>query len=224
MKIKKVVITIIGFLTIITNRNQKSDLEKYVELKVNNVPSIKQEDLPSEFSDESFKVIDEFIRKTIYLNFEILIYFDYITGEILKCKFGDKTNVKLKIKEDEFNNKHVDSIHNHTKDMYTPPSDKNFGIFSRDWEDYELIAGKNGLWILKGKLKNDLLTFELKLNSSKLFNMTLDYYSKRYQNEDERNDKIDEEYGKLLKNYINNKNQSKIQLIKREYSNDCKNG
>lgn len=212
------------FLTIITNRNQKSDLEKYVELKVNNVPSIKQEDLPSEFSDESFKVIDEFIRKTIYLNFEILIYFDYITGKILKCKFGDKTNVKLKIKEDEFNNKHVASIHNHTKDMYTPPSDKNFGIFSRDWEDYELIAGKNGLWILKGKLKNDLLTFELKLNSSKLFNMTLDYYSKRYQNEDERNDKIDEEYGKLLKNYINNKNQSKIQLIKREYSNDCKNG
>lgn len=46
--------------------------------------------------------------------------------------------------------------------------------------------------------------------------MTLDYYSNRYKNEDEKNDKIDEEYGNLLKNYINNKNERKIQLTERE--------
>ena len=79
------------------------------------------------------------------------MYFDYITGEILKCKIGSETKVELKFEENEFNGKHVASIHNHTKDMYTPPSDKNFAIFSRKWEDYELIAGINGLWILKAK-------------------------------------------------------------------------
>jgi hypothetical protein len=35
--------------------------------------------------------------------------------------------------------------------------------------------------------------------------MTLDYYSNKDKKEDEKNDKIDNEYGNLLKNYINKK-------------------
>jgi uncharacterized membrane protein len=50
--------------------------------------------------------------------------------------------------------------------------------------------------------------------------MTLDYYSNKDKKEDEKNDKIDNEYGNLLKNYINNKNESRIQLTEREYSYD----
>lgn len=200
-----------------------NDLEKYLKLETSNSASVKKSDLPSEFSDEAFKVVDEFIRKTIDLDYEILLLFDYITGDILKCKIGEKNIVKLNFKDNEFSKHNIATIHNHTKEMYTPPSDKNFGIFSREWEDYELIAANNCLWILKGKINDDTLTFELKINSRILFNMTLDYFSKRYSNTKEKNNRIDEEYGNLLKNYINNKNINKLQLIKREYSNDRKN-
>ena len=213
MKLKNIFLIILLLFTLIG----KTDCETYKKLKRKSAPSIKKSDLPCEFSDEAFKVVNEFIRKTIDLNFEILVYFDYITGEILKCKIGNKTKVKVKFKEEEFENHKVASIHNHTKNMYTPPSEKNFGIFSREWEDYELIAGKNCLWILKAKIKDDKLTFKLKMNSKILFNMVLDYYSKSNENDDKINDKIDEEYGKILTNYINNKNINKIQIIKRNY-------
>ena len=180
---------------------------------------LKNQILPPEFSEDASKVVNDFIGKTINLNYEIALYFDYTTGEILKCKIGSETKVELKFEENEFNGKHIASIHNHTKDMYTPPSDKNFAIFSWKWEDYELIAGINGLWILKGKLKDDKLTFELKTNSLILFRMVLDYYS-TYSDIQKRNDKIDEEYGKLLSNYLNHKNIKEIQLNKKEYNYD----
>ncbi len=49
--------------------------------------------------------------------------------------------------------------------MYTPPSDKNFGIFSRKWEEYELIAANKCLWILKGKYVDLNLVKELRKKS-----------------------------------------------------------
>ena len=107
------------------------------------------------------------------------------------------------------------SIHNHTKDMYTPPSDKNFGIFSREWEDFELIAGINKLWILTSKLKDEKLTFELKTSSSILFRIALESASLKYQNQNEIDDECDELYGKLLSNY-NDKNINNIQLKQRD--------
>ena len=39
-----------------------NDLEKYLKLETSNSASVKKSDLPSEFSDEAFKVVDEFIR------------------------------------------------------------------------------------------------------------------------------------------------------------------
>lgn len=36
----------------------------------------KKSDLAPEFSDKSFEVVDEFIRKTIDLDYKILLYFD----------------------------------------------------------------------------------------------------------------------------------------------------
>ena len=99
--------------------------------------------------------------------------------------------------------------------MYTPPSDKNFGIFSREWEDFELIAGINKLWILTSKLKDEKLTFELKTSSSILFRIALESASLKYQNQDEKDDECDELYGKLLSNY-NDKNINNIQLKQRD--------
>ena len=157
----------------------ENDCEKYKKLKIKNIASIKKSDLPQEFSDEAFKIVDEFIRKTIDLNYEILLYFDYITGEIIKCKIGSQSNVKIAYNDEEFKGKHIASIHNHTKDMYTPPSDKNFGIFLRKWEEYELIAGWNGLWILKGKLTDEKLNYELNLISKSLFNLAWNYSKKK---------------------------------------------
>lgn len=123
---------ILNFLTTIINENQNKSLEKYLKLEIKCNSLIRREDLPSEFSDDAFNLVDEFIRKTIDLDYEILIIFDYVTGEIVKCKIGSELNVKITFDEKEFEGKRIASIHNHTRDMYTPPSDKNFGIFSRN--------------------------------------------------------------------------------------------
>lgn len=177
MKLKHKIFSIITALLSIIE-SDKTDFEKYKKLKINNVPSIEKSDLPPEFGEKSFKIVDEFIKKTINLDYEILIYFDYITGDLLKCKIGTESSIEVQFKDREFEGKHVASLHNHTKDMYTPPSNKNFGIFSRSWEDYELIASNGGLWILKGKHVDKKLTEELQKTSSKLFISSHHYCSK----------------------------------------------
>ena len=161
------------------NNYDETDYEKYKKLEIRDVASIKKSDLPPEFCDKAFVIVDEFIRKTRDLDFEIMIYFDYETGDILERKIGGATTVELEFDENTFDEKHIASLHNHTKDMYTPPSDMNFGIFLRKWEEYELIAGWDGLWILKGKLTDTKLNFELKTNSSILFRRVLNHFSKR---------------------------------------------
>lgn len=56
----------------------------------------------------------------------------------------------------------IASIHNHPSSVYSPPSDKNFGILMRTFEDYELIASAKELWILKAKGVNPIICFDLK--------------------------------------------------------------
>ena len=116
------------------------DFEKYKKLKIEDVLSISPNDLPKEFLSESFKTVNEFIKKTRNLDYECVIYFDYFTGEILKCAFGDESDVSINFDDDEFKDNHVASIHNHPEDVFSPPSGKNFGILTRCFEDYELIA------------------------------------------------------------------------------------
>ena len=197
-----------------------NDLEKYLKLETSNAASVKKSDLPSEFSDEAFKVVNEFIKKTIDLDYEILIFFDYNSGEILQCKIGKINKVKIELKENKFKGHNVASIHNHHKSVYTPPSPQNFSILQRNFEDYELIAGWNGLWILKGKVKDDKLHFELKIISKSLFNLAFNYSKTKSENIQEIEDICDEKYGYLLSTYINNKNINKIQLTKKEYEHD----
>lgn len=55
--------------------------------------------MPSEFSDKAYETVDEFIRKTRDLDYEIVLYFDYVTGEVHKCAKGDGNNVKLNFEE-----------------------------------------------------------------------------------------------------------------------------
>ena len=78
----------------------------------------------------------DFIQKTRCLDYEWGLLFDYVTGEILKCVKGKEDKVRLDSAGDEFEGKHLSSIHNHPDYVLSPPSYKNFNIFLRIHEDY----------------------------------------------------------------------------------------
>lgn len=128
------------------------DYDEYNDLENKNVAIIKKEDLPSEFGDNAYRTIVEFIQKTKFLDYEWAIFFDYTTGEILKCAKGMINKVKIDFEEGEFEGRHIASIHNHPAiDSFSPPSGKNFNILCRAFEDYELVVGRGELWVLKAK-------------------------------------------------------------------------
>lgn len=215
MKIKNIIIGIVVLLTNLINIDV--DFKEYANLKINNVPSINLTDLPLEFGEGAFKTADEFIKKTHYLDCEWVIYFDYITGGILKCKKGGNDNVSLNFEEGEFDGHHVASIHNHPADVYFPPSGNNFGILLRSFEDFELIAGFDCLWILKAADVDMKLNVELKLYADLLLDSCQDYCRKKYGDSEKAYDVCDIMYGVVLSNYINYKNINDIQLTKKEY-------
>ena len=196
------------------------DFEKYNKLKTENVPSILSNDLPEEFSIESFKTVDEFIKKTRNLDYEWVIYFDYVTGEMLRCGRGKTNTVVIVFENDEFDGKNIASIHNHPDDVFSPPSGKNFGILMREFEKYELIATKSGLWILKAKCIGERLMIELNVASVEFFKLAWNRANILYSDEYLIDEFCDMLYGALLSKYINDKNINDIQLTKKEYNHD----
>lgn len=65
---------------------EDEDWIRYKLLRVDkSLKSIDLSDLPDEFCDEACKLIDEFRRKTIKEKEEWMLYFDYLTGEIIYC-------------------------------------------------------------------------------------------------------------------------------------------
>ena len=194
------------------------DFEEYKKLENNNVPLIKKEDLPKEFSQKAYTIIIEFIQKTKCLYYEWVIYFDYCTGEILRCVKGKDNQVRLDFEDGEFEGKHIVSMHNHPINAFSPPSGKNFNILLRDFEDYELIVGRDGLWILKAKgLHNDIIE-DIREASLVYYILTL---SRCVDLTGKSGDKIECEdslYGSMLSNFINDKKLNNIQLTKKEYT------
>jgi len=151
------------------------------------------------------------------LDYEIVRYFDYVTGEILKCAVGDLNSVKIEFVDGEFYGYHVASIHNHPLGVYSPPSDKNFGIFLRNFEDYEIVSSFNQLWILEAKGINQLMYVDLKESTGDILEACEEYCDKIYSDSKKANDACDNIFGITLSNYINDKNIMNIQLSKREY-------
>ncbi|WP_407381964.1 hypothetical protein [Methanobrevibacter sp.] len=101
----------------------------YRELTIDwTISPIKKEDLPEEFSKKACKLVDLFRRKTINLDFECMLYFDYYTGEIIYCFIGNENYIDNTIDEFYFKDKHVASIHNHSQNNFSPPSPENFEI------------------------------------------------------------------------------------------------
>ena len=191
--------------------------ERYRNLKCGDFPSIRRQDLPDEFSDLAFITIDEFIKKTYNLSYECLIYFDYITGEIIRCAMGKLDGVDLTFDDEEFKGYNVASLHNHPEGVFSPPSGKNFGILGRAFEDYELIFSREIFWIFKAKTKDFALMWELNLASEELFYSIVQNCSNRYPDEELLDKMIDIRYGNHLSKYINDKNIKDIQLTKKEY-------
>ena len=96
-----------------------------------------------------------------------------------------------------------------------------FGILQRDFEDYELIAAINELWILKAKGVDMGLCIELKLYSRTIMHYCQKFCEKHYGNSKKAMNICEEMYGLMLSKNINNKNLNNIQLVKKEINHDC---
>ena len=88
---------------------------------------------------------------------------------------------------EKLHEKHVASIHNHTKDTFSPPSGKNFGILNREFEDYELIAGYYSFWILKAKGIYGSIIFKFRVIANLFFNAAFDDSQLNFDDADEMN-------------------------------------
>lgn len=195
--------------------NVGPNFEEYKKLEKKNVRLIRKEYLPSEFSDNAYRTIVDFIQKTKDLDYEWAIFFDYFTGEILRCGKGDGEKVDMNFDDNEFEGCHVASIHNHPKDVLSPPSGKNFGILMRNFEDYELIVGFELFWIFKAKGIHEDLLCPFNMFSDVAYIFSFRYCSNRYNDERIINRMHDVLYGNELLKYINNRNIKDIQLTKR---------
>ena len=135
------------------------DLFEYNKLKLNTlVKTMSKNDLPKDFSQKAIELVNEFHQKTVDEEIEWLLYFDYITGEILYCFKGDDNSTDAILDKLHLINHHVASIHNHTKNLYSFPSPENFDILEKDYEDYEIICSINSFWTIefKGKIKRKI--------------------------------------------------------------------
>ncbi|MDO5861075.1 hypothetical protein [Methanobrevibacter sp.] len=182
-----------------------------------NVPVIKKVDLPDEFGHNAYNTIVDFIQKTRCLDYEWGLLFDYVTGEILKCVKGKEDKVRLDSAGGEFEGKHISSIHNHPDHVLSPPSYKNFNIFLRIHEDYELVGGREGLWILKAKGVHENLIKKVREASFVYYIFTLSQCNDSKRSIGENNECEDSLYGGMLSRFINDKNINGIQLTKKEY-------
>ena len=214
MTFKKIIFLIIFICSVLNDWGcgEYDNLEIFPD-----APSIRKKDLPSDFTDNAFETVNDFIKKTFDLDYECLIYFDYGTGEILRFETGKFDEVKSDFDDGEFDDYHVASLHNHPSNVFSPPSGKNFGILTREFEDYELIVSRDGLWILKAKGTYEELVIEFNLASDTFFNSSFEKCSNRYHDDKLIDKMTDIMYGNQLLKYINDKNIKGIQLTMKEY-------
>lgn len=151
------------------------------------------------------------------MDYECALFFDYKTGKILNYGVGVNDNVKLEYDVDEFKGRTIASIHNHPFNAFSPPSGKNFNIFLRNFEDYELVVGREDIWILKAKGVHENLIKEVRDASLTYYILTLAKCGDPNKSLDEMMECEDHLYGRMLSKYINDKNITDIQLIKKEY-------
>ena len=188
-----------GLLIPTSSKLNDFDFMKYRHLPVNwQISAVTEDDLPEEFSPKAVKLVDLFRRKTVDLEYEVMLIFDYGTGELIYCfvnDSGQSNEVFGNVDEDIFTGKCVASIHNHPFGYSSALSSENFQILELEFEEYELVSSWDGLWILESKdeiLMDDVN--EIKDNIRKLYG-----YSKSQSKYD-----CEKMYNSLLMEYINN--------------------
>ena len=209
-----------GLLIPINLKIRDEDYCKYRHLEMNpHINSLTCEDLPCEFSQKAVRLVDVFRRKTIDLDYEVMLIFDYVTSEIIYCfvnDFEEGDYVQGEVDEKIFNGKHIAVVHNHPIEYGSPPSDENFQILSLVFQDFEILSSWDGIWIIESKgviSESEILDIKNKIKQ------IYDYSSEISENMDLDEENIifktDEIYGKLLLEYISNHHLN-IKLSKRE--------
>lgn len=196
-----------GFLIPTSSKITDIEFQKYRYLEVNwSIPPITKDLLPAEFSPQAVKTVDMFRRKTIDLDEECMILFDYITGNIVSCNFSQESEEKVEsvVYPKVFRNMRIASAHNHPIRYYSPPSGKNFQMLGFDFEDYELIFARNELWILESK--NGILDMDeinyIREKADNLFNQCYDEVNQDFEEGYFVIDNVDDQYGSYLLNYL----------------------
>jgi hypothetical protein len=209
-----------GFFITVSAKISDAEYSRYRHLPINwSIEPITEDDLPSEFSPNAVKTVDMFRRKTIDLPYECMIYFDYISGNIISCNFSDddvSDEVKGVVYPRLLNKMHIASIHNHPIQYCSPPSGKNFEMLGLEFEEYEIISSQNELWILESKEvvldKDNLDKLRKKLDDS--LNSFFDEVRPNFDEGYLILDNVNEGYGNFLLNYLNRKC-DKVKLTRR---------
>ena len=129
---------------------EDKDWIKYKSLKKDkSLKSINSSDLPSDFCKKACDLVDEFRRKTVNLEEEWMLYFDYLTGDIIYCWQGEVGKSGGDFERKHFKGRYIASLHNHSQDYYSFPSPDNFDILENEFEDYEIITSINAIWIVE---------------------------------------------------------------------------
>ena len=201
---------------------EDEDWIMYKLLRVDkSLKSIDLSDLPDDFCDEACKLIDEFRRKTVKLEEEWMLYFDYVTGEVIYCWQGKVGESGGGFDRRNFERRHIASLHSHPIGYYSFPSPENFDILENEFEDYEIITSIDAFWIVEFKYSvekevRENFQFDLGNEIERIQNYSLIFF--------ETSDEIDYfrelMVGTYLLEEIDNKiNGFDLLLIKKEINN-----
>ena len=199
-----------GALLIPTKLKLK-DLEfmKYRHLPVNwEIGAVTEDNLPEEFSPKAVKIVDLFRRKTIDLDYEVMLIFDYETGDLVYCfvnDLGHGDEVFGEVNEKILIEKSIAVIHNHPMDYGSPPSSENFQILGLEFQDYEILSSWDGIWIIESKESihpREIINIKNKIQE--IYDYSCEISAAEHVEENEIISRCDELYGNLLLGYINN--------------------
>ena len=209
-----------GFLIPTSSKITDSDYNRYRHLPPNwDIPPITKDDLPPQFSSQAVKTVDMFRRKTFDLPYECMIYFDYITGNIVSCNFSVEESpdeIKGVIYKSLLKKMHIASIHNHPIQYFSPPSGKNFEMLGLEFEEFEIISSQREIWILESRdiVLDDYTLFKLREKFDNSLKSVFDEMRKDFDKDYLILDNVNEGYGDFLLNYLNRKC-DKIKLTRR---------
>ena len=146
-----------------------------------------------------------------------MLYFDYTTGDVIYCFEGEGGKTGGVYEPKNFENRNIESIHNHPKNYYSFPSHDNFEILEKDFENYEIICSLDSFWIIYFEgILDESQRIKLHNNLFRIFH-TIDSYVKiNYSKKMDIGSMIDEMYSEYLLSYLNN-NSHNIKIIKKRY-------